>query len=100
MGCPRCRRAAGRGQLAACRFLEDGRVGEANEGCGAAPTPDRAWVPMGQQLGLPAAARATKEEVLGSGGGGRGGAIHSRWGRWLAGAGVESGEGNVVAQQP
>lgn len=40
--------------------------GQANEGLGVAPTPDRAWIPMGQQLGLPAA-RATQREVLGAG---------------------------------
>ncbi|KAH9877729.1 hypothetical protein J1614_002946 [Plenodomus biglobosus] len=37
-----------------------------NQGVNAAPTPDRAWIPMGQLLGLPAA-RASQREVLGAG---------------------------------
>lgn len=45
----------------------------ANSVSGAVSTPDRAWVPMGQQLGLPAA-RATRQEALGCG---RGGVVHS-----------------------
>ena len=40
---------------------------EANQGVGGAPTPDRAWIPMGQQCGLPAARATTKQEVLGAG---------------------------------
>ncbi|KAH7083943.1 hypothetical protein FB567DRAFT_94963 [Paraphoma chrysanthemicola] len=50
-----------------CRSLSGKTLGwkMANDHGAPSPTPDRAWVSMGQQLGLPAA-RATRQEVLGA----------------------------------
>ncbi|KAH7067303.1 hypothetical protein BKA63DRAFT_582093 [Paraphoma chrysanthemicola] len=50
-----------------CRSISGKTLGwkMANGDGASSSTPDRAWVPMGQQLGLPAA-RATRQEVLGA----------------------------------